>query len=56
MKLLVRCVIAPLIEFTRLWEQNEFGRRFVQVLVEILIVLHLLRILIGLHQSQFTAH
>lgn len=51
LKLLVNCAIAPFNEFIRLWEEDQFGQRFVHVLIEILIVLHLLHMLASVHRS-----
>jgi len=41
----IKCLFTPLIDFTRYWQRDQFGQRFVQVVIEILVLIHLLGML-----------
>lgn len=39
----VRCLFEPVIELVRLWEKDDFGKHLLQMLIEILLLIHLVR-------------
>jgi len=45
LKLLVQSLFTPFVEFTRIWENDQFGQRLVRVLIELVALVHLLTFL-----------
>ena len=41
-QLCIKCLFAPLREFIRYWQRDEFGHRLTHVLIEIVVLVHLL--------------
>jgi hypothetical protein len=50
LQLIVQCLFTPLIEFIRYWQNDQFGQRLVQVVIELVVLWHLLKML-GPHIS-----
>jgi len=45
LKLSIKFVVTPLKEFTRYWEQDRLGQRLLRMVIEILAMVHLIRLL-----------